>query len=90
MKLCPGESSFLCRETKGADIFAYAKKPFFMTRLFYQPGSQSSNTCLVKHAYLYMAFNLLMAEFDVLCIRREETITRKKVLVIGHDNIGKY
>ena len=29
-----------------------------------------------------------MAEF-VLCIRREETITReKKVLVIGHDNIG--
>ena len=38
----------------------------------------SSNTCLVKHAYLYIAFNLLMAEFEyVLSIRREVNVTRK-------------
>ena len=41
----------------------------------------SSNTCLVKHA-----FQSSMA----LSIRREVNVTRKNVLVIGHDIIGKY
>ena len=45
----------------------------------------SSNTCLVKHAYLYIAFNLLMAEH-----KKGGKCYKKYVLVIGHDIIDKY
>ena len=48
----------------------------------------SSNTCLVKHVYLYIAFNLLMAEFAEH--KKGSKCYKKTVLVIERDIIGKY